>query len=368
MKISVALILFIVSAAVTAAQEPASAIIGRSLDAIGAKSTRERVKSIYAVADCSGPNGNYTTEIDSATGARLVFRQFRPNGKSYIGIQNGLVYWTRTDAGDFDLADVKAGFVWRSHDYQRIALEIGQRFRDYVVAGEEEFAGKRAWKLDAKDELGNEASVFFAISDGLLIGFTIRNPFSNSPESIRTVFSEWKQVGKLKLPSVATATDKSGDFVLRFREIRLNRSKDALFAVPPRVTAMREVFEIQSRERAAHFGRDAALLVSMFADGFADISNGVINRPSRETSLQRFENYFRNSEFIEWDDITPPVIKVSDDATLAYALVNKRVRLRTKDSEGARIEVTDVFSWLATYQKVDGEWKLTAIASSRAPK
>ncbi|MBK8812842.1 MAG: hypothetical protein IPN69_19220 [Acidobacteria bacterium] len=351
-----------------AAQNSPVEIIQRSLDSVGPKSERKRVKSIHAIADCFGPNGKYITEIDSASGSRLVFRQARTNGAPYVGIQNGASYWTRGVDGEIKMADAKTGFVWHSHDYQRIALEIGNYFRDYTFGGEEKVAGIPAWKLNAKDELGNDAAVFFAKSDGLLVGFAVRNPFSAATEMIRTVFSEWKQVGKLKLPSVATATDKTGDFVLRFREIRINRSSDDLFAVPAKVVAMTEILEVHNRARAAHFRRDAALLLSSFADGFADIRNGSIARPTRESSLSRFENYFRNSEFVEWDDIDAPVIEVSDDATLAYTLVHKRVRLRTKNADGAEIEEFDVFSWIATYRKIRGEWKLTAIASTRAPK
>lgn len=359
----------IIFAAITAvSQISPETVIEHSLDAIGTRRDRERVMSIYAIADCTGPNGRYTTEIDSANGSRLVFRQFRPNGNNYVGTQNGLTSWTSRADGDFDLADQKETFVWRAHDYQRMALEIGTRFQDFKYGGESEFGGVRAVRLDSKDELGNDASVFFSRSSGLLIGFTVRNPFSESPEAIRTVFSEWKKVGTLTLPSVATASDKTGDFVLKFREIRLNRSRPGIFSVPTKVASMTEILAVHNSARAAHFNRDAKLLVSTFADGFADVRNGAVERPDRDQSVSRFEAYFRNSTFIEWDDVEPPVIRVSDDSTLAYTIVRKRVKLKTRDSAGAEVEETDVFSWIATYRKIRGAWKLTAIASTRAPK
>ncbi|MBK7708633.1 MAG: hypothetical protein IPJ30_23460 [Acidobacteria bacterium] len=52
------------------------------------------------------------------------------------------------------MADAKTGFVWHSHDYQRIALEISNYFRDYTFGGEERLPASPAWKLNAKMNLG----------------------------------------------------------------------------------------------------------------------------------------------------------------------------------------------------------------------
>ncbi len=98
-----------------------------------------------------------------------------------------------------------------------------------------------------------------------------------------------------------------------------------------------------------------------------DISNEA-HLPTREASLNRFQNYLNNSTFIEWDDITPPVIKVSDDATLGFVLVHKKVRLLAKNESGKTEEETEIFAWIETYQKIKGEWKLTAVVSTNTPE
>jgi len=156
--------------------------------------------------------------------------------------------------------------------------------------------------------------------------------------------------------------------VLNFRAIGLNKTDEKIFAVPAKVVAMNELFELHKQGRVAHFTRDAKMLVSGFADDFTSISNGKISKPSREASFKRFQNYLNNSTFIEWDDITPPVIKVSDDATLAYVLVHKKVRLLAKDESGKEAEETEIFAWAALYRKIKGEWKLTAVVSTNTPE
>jgi len=350
------------------AQSGAPEIIENSLEAIGGRKEIARVRSLEAIADCRGPNGNYTTEIYSAPNARLVFKQIRADGNVYLGQTNGRTFWTKNEkSGDFALADEKAAAVWRGHEFQRLAMEIATRFRDFAFAGEENFAGKTALKLNATDETGNPAHVFFDKETRLLLGLTTQNPFDRR-ETIRTVVNEWRQTGKLKLPSRVTATDKKGDFVLRFREIVLNKTDEKIFAVPAKVTAMNELSERQKQQRAAHFNRDAKIIFAEFADEYVSVGNGRVRKPSGDEGLKLLQNYFNNSTFIEWDDITPPIIKVSDDATLGYVIVHKKVRLLAKDAQGKEQEETEIFAWIATYQKIKGEWKLTAVASTNTPE
>ena len=344
-------------------------VIERSVQAIGGKQEIAGVRNIRAFADCMGPKGKYTTEIHSAKGSRLIFRQVRQGGAAFVGQTNGNIFWTKDEtSGDPALADKAAAFAWRSHEFQWLAIALLERFSEPSFAGHENFAGKNALKLSMKDELGRPASVFFDQESGLMLGFIILNPFSQQPELIRTVFNEWKQVGKVKLPSKVTVTDKQGDFVLSFQDISINRIDENIFSVPAKVVAMNELLELHHQGRAAHFNRDAKLMVSEFADDFTSVSDGKISKPKKENSIARLQSYFDNSTFLEWDDITPPVIKVSDDATMGYVIVHKKVRLLAKTEGGGSEEETEVFAWVAIYRKLKGQWKLTTVVSTRTPE
>jgi hypothetical protein len=125
---------------------------------------------------------------------------------------------------------------------------------------------------------------------------------------------------------------------------------------------------LHNQARAAHFKRDAKMLVSSFADDFTDIRDGKIQKPQREASLSRLQAYFKNSTFLEWDDIKPPVIRVSEDATMAYVVVQKKVKLLTKDEKGTEYEEVEVFAWVAVYRKTGGRWMLSLVASTRTPE
>jgi hypothetical protein len=76
--------------------------------------------------------------------------------------------------------------------------------------------------------------------------------------------------------------------------------------------------------------------------------------------------YLDRSTFIEWDDITPPVIRMSDDGSMAFLLVHKRVRLLDKNDGGK--EKVEVFAWSTTFRKIAGKWKMTSVTSTRTPE
>ncbi|HEX8922726.1 MAG TPA: hypothetical protein VF766_14720, partial [Pyrinomonadaceae bacterium] len=187
------------------AQENPSDVIERFLKAIGGRSELARIRSIHAFADCLGPKGKYTTEIYSATNSRLLFKQVRQGGKSFVGQTNGNVFWTKDEASnEFSIADKPSAFIWRSHEFQWLMTAFMERFREPSFAGRENFAGKDALKLSMKDELGNQTSVFFDSESGLLLGFISPNPLGEQTETVRVVINEWKAIGKVKLPSKVT--------------------------------------------------------------------------------------------------------------------------------------------------------------------
>ena len=76
--------------------------------------------------------------------------------------------------------------------------------------------------------------------------------------------------------------------------------------------------------------------------------------------------YFDASTFLEWDDITPPIVRVSNDGSMAYVLVHKRVRLLDKNNGDK--EETSVFAWNMTLRKIAGNWKVTSVTSTRGPE
>lgn len=343
-------------------------IFSESLSAMGDKNELGKIQSLTALANCTGPRGKYITEIYSQRGNRLQFKQVSSDGSTFLAFVNGEHAWMQdTKSGYVSQLDSASTAGIRSHEFQMIALGLPERYRNPVIEGEEDFAGERCIKIRMTDELGKPCTVFFQTRSYLLAGWIQADTRSDKGETVRVVFNEWKKVGKVMLPSKVTATDKSGDWILDFHDIKLNEVDEQIFAVPPSIAAVKELLQIQQRERVAHFGKDAGLLVSVFADDFINIDAGKISRPAREESRKRLQAYFDRSEFLEWDDISPPIVRVSQDASMAYVIVHKRVRLKAKNEKGELEEGTTIFAWTENYEKQNGQWKLTAVTSTREP-
>lgn len=124
------------------------------------------------------------------------------------------------------------------------------------------------------------------------------------------------------------------------------------------------LLRLHEEQRVAHVAKDAELLVSSFSDSFLSIEDGDVGRPARAEAERRFASYLESVELLEWEDIEPPVIRISADGTMAYVVVRKRVRLVPI---GGGEEEHTVYAWLETWEKGDGEWKLTAVASTDRP-
>lgn len=350
------------------AQEKPADVIEAFVNSIGGAKELAKILNIRAIADCEGPNGKYITEVYSAKNSRLVFKQIRPNGQNLTGFVNGEIFWRANEkSGDVSIVNNQIASIWRGHEFQMIAVELLKRYREPSFEGYEDFAGFNSMKLRVTNEFGNPAYAFFNKNSKLLSGFIFLNP-ANQQEQVRILFNEWKTIGKVKLPSKITAIDNTGSFVLNFHTITVNKIDEQIFSIPKKVMATSELLSVLNQERAAHFNRDAKLLVSIMADDYMEISAGRINQPAREDILKRFQSYFDRTTFIEWDDITPPIIKISEDATMAYAAVNKRVHAKIKNDKGEMVEVKNVFAWTATYRKLSGKWLLTSITSTSEPK
>lgn len=128
-----------------------------------------------------------------------------------------------------------------------------------------------------------------------------------------------------------------------------------------------ELLEIHAKDRQAHFGRDIDLLLAHSAEQFISVSNGEIHRPTLEEQRAFFLDYFTGATYYEWDDLEPPIVRVSGDASMAWMIVRTKVRRasRLEGSEEER-EIQFVYAGIMTYEKQDGKWARVANVSTFA--
>lgn len=139
--------------------------------------------------------------------------------------------------------------------------------------------------------------------------------------------------------------------------------------------AVEALLRLHHEQRVAHVLGDADLLVETLARGFVEVRGGEVASPTRAALLERFGRYFRGSQFLEWDNVRPPRIRLSPDGAFAEIIVQKRVRALALDgsTENARI-----YAWTEGWRRgshdragvpvgtgdSEGAWQLATITST----
>ena len=124
--------------------------------------------------------------------------------------------------------------------------------------------------------------------------------------------------------------------------------------------ATRELLSIHANSRAAHFDKDVAALMAIQPEDFTYAGNGVVRRLSRADMRHNIEQAFANSTYHEFDDLEPPIVRVSEDGTVGWMITRIKVRKTETDSAGAKRERETIHASIRTFEKRDGRWFMTA--------
>src|SRR5205823_14662808 len=91
-----------------------------------------------------------------------------------------------------------------------------------------------------------------------------------------------------------------------------------------------ELLRIHKSDRDAHFKTDVDRLLENSPEEFISVGRGKINRSSKEDAHKMFTGYFRDAKYYEWDDVEEPIIRISNDASMAWMITRTRGAARAK--------------------------------------
>jgi sugar lactone lactonase YvrE len=128
--------------------------------------------------------------------------------------------------------------------------------------------------------------------------------------------------------------------------------------------ARRELLALHEADRRAHFATDAALLASSGGPSFLSVSRGRLEHIAPEAERAFFEDYFRGARYEAWDDLEPPVVRVSDDGSMAWMITRLRVKRSGPGPDGKPQEQAAVYAGVMTYAKRGGRWIRTGNVST----
>ncbi len=138
-------------------------------------------------------------------------------------------------------------------------------------------------------------------------------------------------------------------------------------SISDRDEEIKKIMQLHGAQRMYHFEKMAKEFAGQLSDDIISLNRGVVSRSTFEENKSRYEGYFDAVEFQVWDDTEEPIIRFSDDNSLAYTIVQKDVVVNYPNEEGEMLRDSVHFAWLAVYRKAEnGEWKIESVASTNA--
>ena len=125
-----------------------------------------------------------------------------------------------------------------------------------------------------------------------------------------------------------------------------------------------ELLRLHQSDREAHFKTDVDALLENSPEEFISVGRGKINKSSKEDARKMFTGYFRDAKYYEWDDVEEPIIRISNDASMAWMITRTRVRRVQKTADGTEKEEKFVYAGIMTYEKRDARWVRVANVST----
>lgn len=132
--------------------------------------------------------------------------------------------------------------------------------------------------------------------------------------------------------------------------------------------ALAEILALHNAQRSNHFDKDSIASANLISDAYVAVSRGNIRHQSVPDFLARRKRYYDSVEFLKWDDISPPIVRFSNDLSLAYTIVHKEVLIRFKNETGDTLEERTEFAWTTIYRKTKDGWKIEAATSTNKPE
>jgi ketosteroid isomerase-like protein len=122
-----------------------------------------------------------------------------------------------------------------------------------------------------------------------------------------------------------------------------------------------EITKLHENMLQGFLNNDIEMLLSVYPEGSISIKGGMVGKNTREKSKQIFEETVKFATFTEATDIEEPIIGISADGSMAWAISQIKFKVTPKET-GESAE--RILAELRVYEKKDSKWILVAYSES----
>ena len=78
----------------------------------------------------------------------------------------------------------------------------------------------------------------------------------------------------------------------------------------------------------------------------------------------KIAKYFEGAHYEAWDDLEPPIVRISEDGSMAWVVSRLQVKRTQRPPSGEAREQSFVYAGIMLYEKRDGRWVCVANVST----
>jgi hypothetical protein len=125
-----------------------------------------------------------------------------------------------------------------------------------------------------------------------------------------------------------------------------------------------EILKLHELNNQALLTENVEMMFSVYPEGVLLVSDGKVEKSTRAETEKIFTSLFSSVDYSEAGDIEKPIIHISADGSMAWAVRQFRLKLSYQDSTGIEKTFEDLGAELSVYEKRNSQWVLVAVAES----
>jgi len=137
--------------------------------------------------------------------------------------------------------------------------------------------------------------------------------------------------------------------------------------IAPPLEARAKLLALHEEAMRAHRESNADLLLLSEAPDFISANRGQITQPTLDARRARFQQYLGTTRFAEYIDLVPPVVRVSDDGSLGWVIVQVRAAGVQTTQDGGSQPLAFESAWIELYERREGSWYRVGNVSNFKP-
>ena len=130
---------------------------------------------------------------------------------------------------------------------------------------------------------------------------------------------------------------------------------------------VQELLGLHAAVIRAHLESDVALFPEQDGGSFVMANRGEITHPDPQEMREGMADYLGRTRFSVYRDQVPPIVRVSQDGTLGWVIVQVEAEGEQTSPEGQVEPLSFVCAWIELYEKRAGRWRSVGNLSSFKP-